>query len=319
MVAVLSITGVVFILIALGYLSVRLSLFSAGEMATLGKYVVNFALPALIFRAVAGRDLGAIVDTGALGAYLAASVILFAAGYLWSRRLAGLTPMAGTFQGMGVSCANSGFFGYPITLMAIPAIAPAALAHCMIVENLVMIPLVLVMAERSRGGAGGGSHLARQIAGRLSRNPIVLALFAGLAVSLAKLPIPEVIAETIELVARSSAAVSLVVIGGTLAGLKLSSLDTRWLPVVAGKLLLHPLAVWLGMLAAAGLGFAVDDPSLFKAMIVFAAMPPMSIYPILAQRYGEQDGASLVMLVMTGLSFFTISGLLWLLEAVPAG
>ena len=127
------------------------------------------------------------------------------------------------------------------------------------------------------------------------------------------------IAETIELVAQSSAAVSLVVIGGTLAGLKLSSLDTRWLPVVAGKLLLHPLAVWLGLLAAAGLGFAVDDPLLFKAMIVFAAMPPMSIYPILAQRYGEQDGASLVMLVMTGLSFFTISGLLWLLEAVPAG
>lgn len=319
MLEVVTITGVVFTLIALGFLSVRLSWFSADDMSILGKYVVNFALPALIFRAISGRALGEIVDAGALGAYLIGSLALFIGGYLWGRRIFGLPPTAGTFQGMGVSCANSGFFGYPITLMAIPSIASTALAHCMIVENLVMIPLVLVMAERARGGTTRGRALARQIAGRLARNPIILALVAGLGVSLAGIDLPYLITEPVDLVAKSSAAVSLVVIGGTLAGLTLRSLDARWLPVIAGKLILHPLAVWLGLLAAAGLGLAVADARLFKAMIIFAAMPPMSIYPILAQRYGEQDGASLVMLLMTGLSFFSISGALWLLEAVPAG
>lgn len=319
MLEVVSITGVVFILIALGYLSVRLSLFSEGDMRVFGRYVLNFALPALIFRAISGHDVGEIVDAGAIAAYLVGSLLMFAGGYAWSRRASGLPAMASTFQSMGMSCANSGYFGYPIALMAIPPIASTALALCMIVENLVMIPLVLILAERAKGGQARGWTLAGQIAGRLIRNPIVIALFLGLAVSLPGLTLPAIVSGPINLLALSSAAVSLIVIGGALAELKLSSLDLGWIPVVIGKLVLHPLAVWLGLLAAAALGFAVADPRLFKAMIIFAAMPPMGIYPVLAQRYGQQSAAALVMLVMTGLSFFSISAVLWLLEAVPAG
>ena len=319
MLAVLAITGVVFLLIAVGYGAVRLGAFSSDDMRVLGRYVVNFALPALIFRAVAGRDAGAVLDAGALAAYGAASVALFAVGYAWGRRAAGLPRAAATFQGMGMSCPNSGFVGYPILLMAMPPVAAGALALCMVVENLVMIPLVLIMAERAAGGPGRGWALAGPIAGRLVRSPIVLALVAGLAASLLGLRVPAVAAAAVDLVAQSSAAVSLMVIGGTLAGLRLGALDVRWLPVVAGKLALHPLAVWLGLTAAAGLGFAAADPGLARAVVVMAAMPPMSIYPILAQRYGQQDAAALVMLAMTGLSFFTVSAVLWLLGAVPAG
>lgn len=319
MLAVLSITGVIFLVIAVGYGAVRFRVCAEADMRVLGKYVVNFALPALIFRAMAGRDIGAILDVGALGAYGFASVSMFIAGYAWSRRLAGLERAAATFQGMGMSCSNSGYFGYPIVLMAIPPIAATTLALCMVVENLVMIPLVLVMAERAAGGADKGWALARPIAGRLVRNPIVLALVAGLTVSLAGVEVPTVIAEAINLFAASSAAVSLLVIGGTLSGLRLRTFDARWLPVIAGKLLVHPLLAWLGLTAAAALGFAVADPRLGPAVILFAAMPPMSIYPILAQRYGQQDAASLVMLAMTALSFFTISGFLWGLGVVPAG
>jgi len=319
MLEVVSIPGVVFLVIAVGYLAVRLGVFSEADMHVFGRYVVNFALPALIFRAVAGRAVGDILDVGALGAYFVACVAMFALGYAWSRRVSGLPSMAATFQGMGVSCTNSGYFGYPILLMALPPIAATALALCMVVENLVMIPLVLIMAERARGGPARGLALAGPIAARLARNPIVLALVVGLAVSLLGLPVPRIVAEPISLFAASSVAVSLVVIGGTLAGVTLATLDVRWLPVVVGKLLLHPLAVWLAMAGAAAVGYAVADPPLAHAVILMAAMPPMGIYPILAQRYGQQNAAALVMLIMTGLAFFTISGFLWVLDAVPKG
>jgi hypothetical protein len=319
MIEVISITGVIFALIALGYVSVWTSVFSETEMETFGKYVVNFALPALIFRAVSGRDVGEILNIGYLSAYLAVSLLIFAGGYAWSRRVSGLTPLASTFQSRGMSCANSGFVGYPILLMAMPAVASTALALNMIVENLIMIPLVLVMAEHAKGGSGRDWALVGQIAGRLIRNPIVIALITGLAVSLLALGVPQIIAKPIDLLAASSAAISLVVIGGMLAGIPLRAADTQVIPVVVCKLLLHPLAVWLGLLAIAAAGIPLADQRLAHAGILMAAMPAMGIYPILAQRYRQQRIAALAMLMMTGLSFFSISAVLGLLKALPPG
>jgi hypothetical protein len=37
----------------------------------------------------------------------------------------------------------------------------------------------------------------------------------------------------------------------------------------------------------------------------------MGIYPIIAQQYGEGRVAAMAMLVMTLLSFFTVSAVLW--------
>jgi predicted permease len=319
MLEVISTTSIAFIVIALGYVSVKRSLFSPLNMEILGKYVINFALPALIFQAISGRDFREILNIGYLGAYLGGSLLIFAGGYAWSRRVSGLTPMASIFQSMGMSCSNSGYVGYPILLVAMPAIASTALALNMIVENLIMIPLALVMAEHARGGAGARWTLTGQIALRLIRNPIIIALITGLAVSLLGLEVPEIIAGPIDLVAASSAAVSLVAIGGMLAAIPLRALDVQVMPVVVGKLLLHPLAVWIGLLMVAAAGIAVADQRLAQAAILMAAMPAMSIYPILAQSYGQQRTAALALLMMTALSFFSISAALALLQALPPG
>lgn len=319
MLDVLSVTGVVFVLIAIGYVSVLAGVFSAAELATLSKYVVNFALPSLVFHAISIREIGEFVDFGYLGAYLLGSVAVFAAGYVLARRWAGLQPIQSTFDGMGMSCSNSGFVGYPILMIAMPAVAPTALALNVIVENLFVIPLVLIMAERANGGAVQGWALTRKIAGRLARNPLTLALCAGLLVSVLGIPLPEIVSEPIGIIALSSAAISLFVIGGTLVGLPLRSVDARVLTIVAGKLLLHPLFVWIGFLVMATIGFGVTDSTIGCAGILFAAMPAMSIYPVLAGRYGQQSVAAIAMLVMTVLSFLTISTILWALDGIPVG
>lgn len=316
MLEVISTTSIAFVVIALGYISVKRSVFSQLDTEILGKYVVNFALPALIFQAVSGRDIGEILNIGYLSAYFAGSLLIFAGGYAWSRRVSGLTPMASIFQSMGMSCSNSGYVGYPILLMAMPAVASTALALNMIVENLIMIPLALVMAEHAKGGAGSGWTLRGQIALRLICNPIVIALITGLATSLLGLEVPGIIAGPIDLVAASSAAVSLVAIGGMLAGIPLRAVDAQVIPGVVCKLLLHPLAVWLALLAVAVAGISVADQRLAQAAILMAAMPAMSIYPILAQRYRQQRTAALALLMMTGLSFFSISAALALLKAL---
>lgn len=310
---VLSITGVIFIVIALGYLSVQRALLSESDLKVLGKYVMSFALPALVFRAVSSREINEIINIGYLGAYLIGTLAVFIAGYLWSRRISGNNAIQSTFQGMAISCANSGFIGYPIVLIAMPSVAATALALNMIVENLVIIPMILIMAEYASGGEVQGIKLARQISKRIIRNPIILGLMAGLVVSLLNIQLPAIITEPVNIIASSSAALSLVVIGGTLSGLKLKSVDFQIITMVFGKLVLHPLAVWAGIGLMAIAGYLIADEQLRSAAIIIAATPAMGIYPILAQQYGQEKVAALSMFIMTLLSFFTISLLLLLI------
>ena len=72
MLDILSITGTVFVVMAAGFLAVRVGPFSSAEMQTLGKFVVNFALPALILRAVSTQPISEFANIGYLGAVLTA-------------------------------------------------------------------------------------------------------------------------------------------------------------------------------------------------------------------------------------------------------
>lgn len=54
---VLAITVPIFLLIATGYFAVRAGLVEQAGLKTLVAFVLNFALPALIVRALAGRKL----------------------------------------------------------------------------------------------------------------------------------------------------------------------------------------------------------------------------------------------------------------------
>ena len=314
MLNVLTISGTIFALIAAGYVAVVKQVFAAPELRVLGKYVINFAVPALIFRAVSSRAPGEVLNAGYLTAFLATSVLVFFFGYHLAKRGFGMSRAESTFHGMGMSCSNSGLIGYPIVVMALPSVAGTALALNMIVETLVMIPLVLVMAERAGGGGRIGLDLGRQIAVKVIRNPFIIAILLGMAVSLSGWQVPEIVSKPVDLLASSSVAVSLIVIGGTLAGLPLGAVNLKIAAVVAGKLVLMPavLAASLGVLTL--FGFGTGNPVLETAGLLMVATPAMATYPILAQSYGQENTAALAMFAMTVLSFFTLSALMWYLQ-----
>jgi hypothetical protein len=121
----------------------------------------------------------------------------------------------------------------------------------MVVENLLMIPLALLMADS--GGAGGEKwyRILMQSLSQLARNPVILAIVAGFGEAPPAIPIPGPLARTINMLAMSSAAMSLVVIGGSLVGLHIKGLVRDVSAIAVGKLLLHPLAVgrWCGCAA----------------------------------------------------------------------
>jgi malonate transporter and related proteins len=308
MLKTLAITGPIYIVIALGFLAVRFEVFTKPDLRALGQFVVKFALPALVFTALSQRPVRELVDLRYLAAYAIGSLALMLGAFFYARRRQHKGMPLSALFGMGMSCSNSGFIGYPIAVQVLgPEAAAAALAMNMLIENLLMIPLTLALAEREAGPQQWHAEVLQSL-GRLAVNPVILAIFAGFFVSLLDIDLSEPLARTVNMLAMSSTALALFVIGGSLVGLQVEGMRTDVATVAFGKLLLHPLfvfaAVWV---------LSPADLKLRAAAVVFAGVPMLSIYPILAQKYREEGFSAAALLLTTMLSFVSISVLLWVL------
>ena len=304
---VLAITAPIFIIIILGYLASALKLLSREQVRGVGTFVIIFCLPALVIRALAERPISEVFNYHYLLAYGVASVGSFAVGFTVFRRVRKASIANSAIAGMGMSVSNSGFIGYPIAAMVVGPPAVVALALGMIIENLVMIPLALAMAEAGEQQGGSPREVVVETLKRLGKNPLILSIIIGGALSLAHVHIPVAPLTVIQMLAQASAPAALFVIGGVLYGTKVrGQLDELGL-ISAGKLLVHPLIL--------GFMFWVlnDVPvPMMLAGLVIASAPMMSVYPILGQRFGLEERCAAALVLGTLASFFTVSIVLML-------
>ncbi|MDF0599394.1 AEC family transporter [Psychromarinibacter sp. C21-152] len=309
MLQVLGITAPIFGAIAIGYAVTARGLFSPADMRVFGRYVLNIAFPALLFNAVATRELGDILHPGYLTAIAAGGLATMALTYAALSAL-GTGRARRAIAVLGVSMPNSAYIGYPIMLLALPERAGQVLALNFLVENFLILPIGLALLEFSRPQQGRGllAVLGRILWQVLSK-PFVIGLLLGLVVSLLQLPVPAPLTRLLEILATSASAIALVVIGGSLYGLSLRGNRALAVQIAIGKLALHPAMVALAtlLIPALGLGLPAD---LTAAVILSAAMPMVAIYTVLAQPYGHGGIASIAMLLATTASFFTLSALL---------
>jgi hypothetical protein len=305
---VFSITLPIFILIALGFAATRFGTTTPSDIQALGVFVLQYALPALVFKSLAQRPFGEIANGDYLLVYTVGSGLAFALMLALARALRPGDPSGNAIQALGSSASNSGFVGYPIALLMVGPSASVALALSMVTENAVIIPLALTLAETA---AGGGENLAgalRHIGRQLSRNPLIIAIVLGGAASLLGAHLPAPLAKAVDMLSMASAAIALFVVGGTLVGLKIGGVVSDVGRIVAGKLILHPLAIFAALTLAPSL-----DPDLRKSMLILASSPMLSIFPLLGRRFGQERVGAAALMAATGLSFLTISALLLLL------
>jgi predicted permease len=309
----LSLTVPIFLLIGLGAVSVRAGFFPEKQIEGLAGFVLHLALPALVLGALAKQDLGRTFDWHYIAAYGSGS--LFAFCTLFSILRFGLkrSLASAAIGSMGGSASNTGFIGYPVTFLAFGPVALVAMPLNMMVENILIIPLALALAESgSQGGASFGQTLATT-ARRLLRTPLILAILLGVFLSFLGIPIPGVIATALDMLAKASAPCALFVIGGTVATLRISGRASGGASgmaaevglIAACKLLLHPLAVAVAFFLIGGAA-----PEMQRIGIVLASVSMITVYPIFGARYGVGGVSSAALVVATALGFFTITAAL---------
>ena len=310
MLEVLGITAPIFIIIGLGYLAARIRLLTREQIRGLGTFVITFALPALVIDSLAQRPIREVLNPHYLASYGVASLGCFVLGLVLFRRVHKADMSNASIAAMGMSISNSALIGYPIAAMAVGPMAVVVLALGMLVENLLMVPLGLALAEAAQQEGGSIKRAIGQTLKRLARNPLILAILIGGLLSLSQVSIPVAPLKVIEMLSHASAPVALFVIGGALYGTPVRGQLNEIAQIGAGKLFLHPallgLAMWL---------FGDLPPAMMVAGLILASSPMMSIYPIIGQRFGLEGRCAAALVITTLASFFTISLLLMIARA----
>lgn len=307
MLAVVTTTAPIFIMILLGYIAVKSRLVPQDAIAGIGRFVLYFTLPALIFGTVSQMQFAEIIDPAFVTVYATGSIASLAIGILFSLFVLGNSLSASGIKGIGMSIPNSLFIGYPVLLQFFGAPPANAFAMAVMVENIIVLPLALIVIEYGSGNRDNLSLIAvwRSVFARVMRNPIILAIAAGVMASAIDLRLPLMFDKTLSMLAQASAATALFVIGGSLMGNQIRGDLKEISVVVVGKLVLHPLLVLLMLWL-----MPPFDARLELSALLIAAMPMMSIYPIIGGNYGFRSQCSSILVVTTVVSFFTITSLL---------
>lgn len=310
MLDILTITVPLYACVAVGFAAVRWGPFERRDVDGISAFVMNIALPALMFGSLSARPLAEALHPTYLLGYAVTSAVALLAGYTYSRRLERSSHAAAAFDAMGMGGANSGFVGFPLFSLLLPGLAGPILGMNVIVESLLTMPLVFFWAGLGQSrGASFGRQVADALA-RLVRMPVMIALAAGLVTSLLGLRLPDIVATSVDLFGRTSTALALFGVGGMLVGIRVRGNLRRIGVVTLGKLVLMP-AVAAGFVALAGqVPLPALGEDLSDALVIGAALPTFTSSVVFAAAYGERDVPPAVMLLTTLGSFVTVSALL---------
>lgn len=302
----------VFILIGLGYFAFKQGLIKAEAMSSLGNIVLYFAIPAVMIGGLSKIHISEIVEPYFLLAYGIGSLLNLLFAIFLTLKLQRKLLTNSAIQSLGMSIPNSMFVGFPVLSLSLglPEIASLSLMMAVLVENILILPIVLILLEYSVGRKGESAGIVRSVALRILKNPLIISIAVGVVLSLLGVPLPKPISQSLDLLTQISAGLALLFIGAALANIK-SQEQKPWADislVMLGKLILHPVLV-------AWCVFLLPDfnPNFQQAVIIMAAAPMMSIYPILGERYGLRDFCASTLFMTTLLSFMSISVVLLLL------
>jgi malonate transporter and related proteins len=301
-----------FAVVLVGFLAGKARFLNEAGIKALVTFVFLFAMPPFLFRLMAETDLAEIAQWSFVGAYALGTLTMFLIGAATGALLFGMRPSAMIIQAFGASFANGLLLGLPllIWLFGEPGAVPALL---IVTLDAILFGVVTMLLELARGERGAGTlRAAAQSIRAVALNPIIMATFLGILYGLSGVGLPAVVDRTLGFLGQAAPPTALFALGATLSLRKIAGNLGPAAMMVACKLFLHPLVVWLLVTQV-----IVLEPFWVHAAVIFAAGPVGANVFIFAQHYeAGVESASSAIVISTALAVVTISTLLLILQPI---
>lgn len=302
----------VFILIAVGYGSVKFNYVPQSLGDALNAFAVKIAVPALLFRAMVNLDLETAIYPPALISFYAGAFSCFILGIIIARKFFARRPGESVAVGFAATFSNSVLLGLAIIERSFgePALTPAFGIIAFHAPSIYIVGMVIMELMR-RDGQPIGATLKK--AGKsIIANPLMLGVLSGVAVNLSGINLFEPLLAAVNMLAAAAIPAALVGIGASMTKYQLKGSISESLMVSFLSLIIHPLIAF-------GLAHFVFqlDPIFVRSLVTVACMPPgVNIY-IFASMYNRAVNlAASAFLIATALSVVTITIWLYVLSIV---
>jgi malonate transporter len=307
----------VFFVLALGYGAGKRNAFDADQAAGLSKLAVSFALPASLFVDMTDIPRDLLLQQGRLVlALILAHVGLFFVA--WAA-LGFIRSMRGTpaiLYALMLSTSATPVFGLAVLQPILGPTATGAVGLVALSINLVVpatVVLLEVDAAKHQGVAKEGSTSSPVQAGLASglKSPLLWAPIVGIAIVIAKIPLPQVIAASFELIGSTTSGVAVFAVGLVLAAHAFQFSRVVFLGTF-GRLTVQNI-VLLVLLRS----LHVNSPFAREALIC-CSFPLATVVVLFAARYKSSESETASMLLFSTLSLaLTVPIILWLTHHWP--
>ncbi len=300
----------IFALVGIGWIAGRRRLLGPHGTVALNGFVGWFALPAMLFSAVANVSLSDVFNGPFVAVFGGSMLLTYVAGMIAARLVSRARLAQMSLFGLAASFGNVGYMGIPLCVTAFgpEGALPGTLAA--ILGAAVMLTFGLILVEIDVQHGQGPLAARGRVLRAVLRSPIVQAVTLGAIVSALQIALPEPIMRFLDMLGAAAAPCALFAIGLFLSdkGLGTARLEVGLASI--GKVLLQPL------IALALVPFFLDLGTMWgKAAVLCAALPTAANAFVVAKEYDTfVEGASGTILVSTVASVATVSALLVLLR-----
>lgn len=267
----MSVVGIVlpvFALIAIGFAAARWNVFSQAGRKGLAEFVTTLAIPALLFKTIAGSAELPAAPQRIWLAYYGAAVVTWIVAALVARAVLRRPMSDNASLAMTATYGNTVMLGIPLCLGLYGEAAAATMAVILAIHSpLFWVAATLHHQTAMASRAVSVGALLLQVAKDLGRNPLILAILAAGLWRMTGLGLATVPDRVLGLLAQVGVPAALVALGTNLVGFSIRGQGATLAAVVALKLVAMPA---IAAALAFGLGLSLVAAGV---VILFAAMP----------------------------------------------
>lgn len=299
----------IFIMMMLGYFLRRIGLVTQEFADAANTFVFKICLPLVLFDDLYQMDIAAAWDGGFVAFCAVATLGSIALCWLVSRAF-GKQPWRGEFIQASYR-SGAAFLGiaFLLSIYGEAGAAPLMVIGAVPIYNVSAV-VILELMRPGKVDRGVSPELIRSTIRGIVTNPIILGIVAGVAWSLLRIPMPQVLGTAVADVGGIATPLGLIALGASFSFRRAFAVGTP--SIVASAIKLAGLElVFLPMALAAG----YTGQKLVAVMMMLGLPSTVSGY-VMARNMGYEGAVnSSVVMLTTLLSSVTITFWLWLLKS----
>lgn len=296
-------------LILLGFVTARITRQPLDALGWMNTFIIYVALPALFFNLLSRTPVEQLAQWRFVLGATFGTYIVFSLMFVIAVLRSGGDVAESTVKALAAAYGNIGYMGPGLALLAFgeDAVVPVALVFCF--DNtlhFVMAPLMMALSGRDASHQSP-LQLAFGVVKRVFTHPFILSTIVGVGAAVVSFQPPTAIQTLLNYLANAAAPCALFAMGVTLALRPLRRVPSDMVFIVAIKLAVHPIIVYL-LLSWIG-NF---PPIWVYSGVLLAALPTATNVFVIAQQYGVWvERASASVLITTTASVATVTALLF--------